>query len=99
PASAPGCSRDVRPTMHHHRSDPQSVAHSVGRPLGIGDPAQLAGCGGTDHATIPRQFPCPRAIPVRLLAAASTIAVLPTIIVGWLAQKRLVRGLAMGAMK
>ncbi|MET1006440.1 MAG: carbohydrate ABC transporter permease [Propionibacteriaceae bacterium] len=34
-----------------------------------------------------------------VLSAASTIAVLPVIIAGWLAQKRLVRGLAMGAVK
>jgi sorbitol/mannitol transport system permease protein len=33
------------------------------------------------------------------LSAASTIAVLPVIVAGWLAQKRLVRGLAMGAVK
>ncbi len=34
-----------------------------------------------------------------VLSAACTIAVLPVIIAGWLAQKRLVRGLAMGAVK
>lgn len=34
-----------------------------------------------------------------VLSAASTIAVLPVVIAGWLAQKRLVRGLAMGAVK
>lgn len=34
-----------------------------------------------------------------VLSAASTIAVLPVIIAGWLAQKQLVRGLAMGAVK
>jgi sorbitol/mannitol transport system permease protein len=34
-----------------------------------------------------------------VLSAASTIAVLPVIAAGWLAQKRLVRGLAMGAVK
>ena len=34
-----------------------------------------------------------------ILSAASTIAVLPVIVAGWLAQKRLVRGLAMGAVK
>lgn len=34
-----------------------------------------------------------------VLSAASTIAVLPVIVAGWLAQKRLVRGLAMGAVK
>lgn len=34
-----------------------------------------------------------------VLSAASTIAVLPVIIAGWMAQKRLVRGLAMGAVK
>jgi sorbitol/mannitol transport system permease protein len=34
-----------------------------------------------------------------VLSAASTIAVLPVIIAGWVAQKRLVRGLAMGAVK
>ena len=34
-----------------------------------------------------------------VLSAASTVAVLPVIIAGWLAQKRLVRGLAMGAVK
>ncbi|MBO0812987.1 MAG: carbohydrate ABC transporter permease, partial [Microlunatus sp.] len=33
-----------------------------------------------------------------VLSAASTIAVLPVIIAGWVAQKRLVRGLAMGAV-
>ena len=34
-----------------------------------------------------------------VLSAACTLAVLPVIIAGWLAQKRLVRGLAMGAVK
>lgn len=34
-----------------------------------------------------------------VLSAASTVAVLPVVIAGWLAQKQLVRGLAMGAVK
>lgn len=34
-----------------------------------------------------------------VLSAASTIAVLPVVAAGWLAQKQLVRGLAMGAVK
>ncbi|MFX4273846.1 carbohydrate ABC transporter permease [Propionibacteriaceae bacterium Y1685] len=34
-----------------------------------------------------------------VLSAASTVAVIPVIIAGWFAQKRLVRGLAMGAVK
>ncbi|HET8956987.1 MAG TPA: carbohydrate ABC transporter permease [Microcella sp.] len=34
-----------------------------------------------------------------VLSAASTLAVLPVVVAGWLAQKRLVRGLAMGAVK
>ncbi len=34
-----------------------------------------------------------------ILSAASTIAVIPVIVAGWMAQKRLVRGLAMGAVK
>lgn len=34
-----------------------------------------------------------------VLSAASTLAVLPVVIAGWVAQKRLVRGLAMGAIK
>lgn len=34
-----------------------------------------------------------------VLSAASTLAVLPVVIAGWLAQKQLVRGLAMGAVK
>lgn len=34
-----------------------------------------------------------------VLSAASTIAVIPVIAAGWVAQKRLVRGLAMGAVK
>lgn len=34
-----------------------------------------------------------------VLSAASTIAVLPVVLAGWLAQKQLVRGLAMGAVK
>jgi sorbitol/mannitol transport system permease protein len=34
-----------------------------------------------------------------VLSAACTLAVLPVILAGWLAQKRLVRGLAMGAVK
>jgi sorbitol/mannitol transport system permease protein len=34
-----------------------------------------------------------------VLSAACTVAVLPVIVAGWLAQKRLVRGLAMGAVK
>ncbi|WP_166979657.1 carbohydrate ABC transporter permease [Paramicrobacterium fandaimingii] len=34
-----------------------------------------------------------------VLSAAATLAVLPVVIAGWIAQKRLVRGLAMGAIK
>lgn len=34
-----------------------------------------------------------------VLSAASTVAVLPVVVAGWLAQKQLVRGLAMGAVK
>jgi polyol transport system permease protein len=34
-----------------------------------------------------------------VLSAASTLAVLPVILAGWIAQKQLVRGLAMGAVK
>lgn len=34
-----------------------------------------------------------------VLSAASTVAVLPVVLAGWLAQKQLVRGLAMGAVK
>jgi sorbitol/mannitol transport system permease protein len=34
-----------------------------------------------------------------VLSAASTVAALPVILAGWLAQKQLVRGLAMGAVK
>lgn len=34
-----------------------------------------------------------------VLSAASTVAVLPVVIAGWVAQKQLVRGLAMGAVK
>lgn len=34
-----------------------------------------------------------------VLCAASTLAVLPVVLAGWIAQKRLVRGLAMGAVK
>ena len=33
------------------------------------------------------------------LSAASTLATLPVIIAGWVAQKRMIRGLAMGAIK
>lgn len=36
---------------------------------------------------------------IAVLSAASTIAVLPVIAAGWIAQKRLVTGLAMGAVK
>jgi sorbitol/mannitol transport system permease protein len=34
-----------------------------------------------------------------VLSAASTLAVLPVVVAGWVSQKRLVRGLAMGAVK
>lgn len=40
-----------------------------------------------------------RGLFLSVLSAASTIAVLPVILAGWLAQKQLVRGLAMGAIK
>ena len=33
------------------------------------------------------------------LSAASTLAVLPVVIAGWVAQKRMIRGLSMGAIK
>ena len=33
------------------------------------------------------------------LSAASTLAVLPVVIAGWIAQKRMIRGLSMGAIK
>ncbi|MEV6982444.1 hypothetical protein AB0M95_14445 [Sphaerisporangium sp. NPDC051017] len=34
-----------------------------------------------------------------ILSAASTIAILPVVAAGWIAQKQRVRGLAMGAIK
>jgi sorbitol/mannitol transport system permease protein len=34
-----------------------------------------------------------------ILSAASSLAVLPVVVAGWIAQKRLVTGLAMGAVK
>ncbi|MBP6087452.1 MAG: carbohydrate ABC transporter permease [Rhodoluna sp.] len=40
-----------------------------------------------------------RGLFLSVLSAASTVAALPVIIAGWLAQKQLVRGLAMGAVK
>jgi sorbitol/mannitol transport system permease protein len=40
-----------------------------------------------------------RGLFLSVLSAASTVAVLPVIIAGWIAQKQLVRGLAMGAIK
>jgi sorbitol/mannitol transport system permease protein len=33
------------------------------------------------------------------LAASSTMAVLPIVLLGWIAQRQLVRGLSMGAVK
>jgi sorbitol/mannitol transport system permease protein len=33
------------------------------------------------------------------LSAAATVASVPIIIIGWIAQKQLVRGLSMGALK
>lgn len=36
---------------------------------------------------------------IAVLSAAATIAILPVVIAGWVAQKQLVRGLAMGAIK
>jgi sorbitol/mannitol transport system permease protein len=40
-----------------------------------------------------------RGLFLSVLSAASTVAALPVIIAGWVAQKQLVRGLAMGAVK
>jgi sorbitol/mannitol transport system permease protein len=40
-----------------------------------------------------------RGLFLSVLSAASSIAVLPVVIAGWVAQKQLVRGLAMGAVK
>lgn len=40
-----------------------------------------------------------RGLFLSVLSAASTVAVLPVVIAGWFAQKQLVRGLAMGAIK
>jgi sorbitol/mannitol transport system permease protein len=40
-----------------------------------------------------------RGLFLGVLSAAATIAALPVIVAGWLAQKQLVRGLAMGAIK
>jgi len=40
-----------------------------------------------------------RGLFLSVLSAASTVAALPVMIAGWLAQKQLVRGLAMGAVK
>ncbi|WP_353889780.1 carbohydrate ABC transporter permease [Galbitalea sp. SE-J8] len=40
-----------------------------------------------------------RGLFLSVLSAASSIAVLPVVIAGWIAQKQLVRGLAMGAIK
>ena len=33
------------------------------------------------------------------ISAASTLAVLPVVIAGWIAQKKMIRGLSMGAIK
>jgi sorbitol/mannitol transport system permease protein len=33
------------------------------------------------------------------LSAASTLAILPVVLAGWVAQKRMIRGLSMGAIK
>jgi ABC-type glycerol-3-phosphate transport system permease component len=41
----------------------------------------------------------PGRIEVGELSAAATMAALPVVIAGWLAQKQLVRGLSMGAIK
>jgi sorbitol/mannitol transport system permease protein len=56
----------------------------------------------TDAATMPiwvSSFKGTRGLFLAKLSAASTLACLPVIIAGWVAQKRLVRGLTMGAIK
>ncbi len=56
----------------------------------------------TDAATMPiwvSSFKGTRGLFLAKLSAASTLACLPVVIAGWVAQKRLVRGLTMGAIK
>ena len=60
--------------------------------------ANLLTVVGPDHPAFLGSFVDGRGQFLAILSAASTIAVLP-VIAGWLAQKRLVRGLAMGAVK
>ncbi len=55
-----------------------------------------------DGSTIPiwiTTFVSTRGNFLAKLSAASTLAVLPVVIAGWIAQKRMIRGLAMGAVK
>jgi sorbitol/mannitol transport system permease protein len=55
-----------------------------------------------DGSTIPiwiTTFVSTRGNFLAKLSAASTLASLPVVLAGWVAQKRMIRGLAMGAVK
>ena len=57
---------------------------------------------GIDHATLPvymSRFREQQGMFIAQLSASSTIAILPAIVLGWMTQKSLVRGLTAGAVK
>lgn len=60
---------------------------------------QLNTSGGQTASTWVTGFESSRSDFIAKLSAASTLAVLPVVLAGWIAQKRMIRGLAMGAIK
>jgi sorbitol/mannitol transport system permease protein len=62
------------------------------------EPELVRGEGGPAHRVHRVVFE-PRGLFWAKLSAASTLAVVPILIFGWLTQKQLVRGLTFGAVK
>jgi len=60
---------------------------------------QLNTSGAQTASVWVRGFESQREQFIAKLSAASTLVVLPVVIAGWVAQKRMIRGLAMGAIK
>ena len=61
-------------------------------------PVRAAQCGGDFNAFI-ASFSSPQGQFLAKLSAASVLAILPILLLGWFSQKQLVRGLTFGAVK
>jgi septal ring factor EnvC (AmiA/AmiB activator) len=80
----------------------QTAAEVTRRQADLRDFAVSAYQTGNDTATLPvymSRFREQQGMFIAQLSASSTIAILPAIVVGWMTQKSLVKGLTLGAVK